>query len=236
MKLMTLNGKKGYERLHFLPFNRDFKVRNPLVDSINEYGFQVPIILIRTDVITGNEELYVVDGQNRAVTAEFMDITFYAVIDDELKFDSKAALVQYVAKLNSTQVKWTPANYVYAYTYLGFPEYIKLNKYVQGCSYSLTTVATMLSGFRSKSHTPDTVMKGTFICRLTKEFEYSISVSRKASKFGRLSSKMMLGLHYVASLKSFDEVKFLKEYEKNYQCIKELKLDDYTDIFSSWIK
>lgn len=236
MRLIKLNGKKGFQKLNFLPFNRDFKVRSNLVDSINQYNFQVPVLLIKTDVITGTEELYVVDGQNRAVTAEYMDVPFYAVIDDELKFNSKADLVQYVAKLNSTQVKWTAANYVHAYTYLGFPEYIKLNAYVQGSNHSLQTVATMLSGFRSRTHVPETIMKGTFECKLAKEFEYSKDVSVKASKFGRLTSKMMLALHYVASLKTFDEAKFLREYKRNYQCVRELRLDDYTDIFSSWIK
>lgn len=236
MRLLTFNGKVGFKKLNFLPFNRDFKVRNNLVDSINQFGFQVPILLVKTDVITGTEELYVVDGQNRAVTAEYLDKTFYGVLDNTLIFQSKSELVQYVAKLNSTQVKWSAANYVHAYTYLGFPEYIKLNKYNKNNPYSLTTIAAMLTGFRSKGECPRTVAEGTFTAHLEKELDYSLSVAAKASKHGRLTNRMMLALHYVASLKTFDENKFLNQYRKQYECIKEMKLDDFTDVFTSWIK
>lgn len=235
MKQITLNGKKGFEKLSIFPFNRDFKVRKELVDSMNKYGFEGAILLIKTDLITGVDELYIADGQNRAVTAAYLDISFYANISN-CEFKDKTELVHYIASRNSTQRKWTNADYVHTYTYLGYPEYITLNRYVRNCPYTLNTVASMLTGFRSKGECPRVIMAGTFVAHLTKELDYSLSVAAKASEFGRLSNRMMRALHYVASLKTFDETKFLKEYKKQYKCIKELKLDDFTDIFTSWIK
>ena len=47
---------------------------------------------------------------------------------------------------------------------------------------------------------------------------------------------MLLALHYVAQMSSFDEAKFVEKYYKSAKEIKELKLDDYSDIFSAWIQ
>lgn len=234
MKLITLNGKAGFKKLRFLPFNRPFGVRKDLIEKINTYGFISPIKVIITDLITGAEELFVVDGQHRAAAANFLDITFYAEIID-LKFKSASEIVQFVASLNSTQVNWTTISYVNAYVYLGYPEYIKLNKYTKRGPYSISAVASMLNGIRTKGATPHSVKEGTFVASLTKEFEYTLEVSAKASKFARLTNRMGLGIHYVANLKSFNEEKFLKNFEKHYEYVRDLGLDDFTDIFMSWI-
>lgn len=235
MKLLTFNGKNGYKKLHVLPFNRKFNIRETLVRKMNEYGFIVPIILIKTDLITGIEELFIADGQHRAAAADYLDIPFYGVLSD-IKFKSTAEIVKYVASLNSTQKPWVDVDYVTAYTYLGYPEYIILNRYKQKSSYSLSATAAMLTGIRSKGGAPRTVKEGTFKAYLTKELDYTLELSAKLSKFGKLTNRMGLGLHYVASLRSFDEKRFIKEYEKNYDRIVEMSLDDFSDIFESWIK
>jgi len=212
MKLLKFNGKKGYKKLNHLPFNRDFTVRTSLEEKMILYGYEVPIILIKTDLITGVEELFIADGQFRAVTAAHLNILFYGILKDRT-FKTIGEIVNYVASLNSTQEKWTNRVYVKAFTYLGLPEYIKLNRYVQESPFTLSAVACMLHGIRSKGATPSSLRDGTFACNLEEEFKYTNEVATKARKATkrRITGRMGLGLHYVAS-------------------------DDFTDLFLSWMR
>lgn len=235
MKLLTFKNQEEYNKLKHLPFNREFRYRDDLASKMNTYGFQGAILLIETDLISGKKELFVADGQHRALTANRLGIPFYGTLNTEIEFKSISDIVLFVASLNSTQKKWSADDYIRAYCYLNFKEYKTLVKIKQGCPFSSTTVASMLLGFRSKGFGVRHLEEGTFVCNLLEETKYTLSLAAKLSKYGTLTSRMALALHYVASLKTFDEEKFTKKYKENYKIIRELKLDDYSDIFSSWL-
>lgn len=235
MKLLIFNGKAGYKKLRHLPFNRSYSIREKLVKNMHKYGFISPINLIKTNLITGVDELFIADGQHRAIAADYLDIPFYGTISD-IKFESTAEIVKYVASLNSTQTPWNDKVYVEAYTYLNYPEYLTLNKYVKKSPYSLSATAAMLTGIRSKGGAPRTIKEGTFKANLTAELDYTIEVSAKLSKYGKLTNRMGLALHYVASLAEFNEEQFIEKYKKYYDSIIEMSLDDFTTVFQSWIR
>lgn len=235
MKLITYNGAKDYGKLKHLPFNRGFKVRKNLIDSMNKKGFVVPILIVKTDLITGKKEPFIVDGQNRAITAAFLDIPFYAV-EVDIDFESLDELVEYVAELNSTHKSWKLDNYVEAYAYLNYKPYKKLLSITQKTYFTIPTVAVMLYGTRSNSVVKQKIENGDFVINQLKETENTLRIVAELSKHERFTSRMVLALHYVASLKYFNEDKFKKNYKEKASEIKELNLDDYTDVFSSWIK
>ena len=78
MKLIQLNGVSGYKKLNHLPFNRDYILRKGLVASMKKRGFIIPILVCYTTAIDGVRQLYILDGQHRALAAQYLDITFYA--------------------------------------------------------------------------------------------------------------------------------------------------------------
>ena len=162
MKVIKFNGKQDYSKLNHLPFNRRFTVRTDLVQSMNDFGFIDPIKLIETDIITGRKELFVADGQHRAITAAFLDIEFYGVVIDVV-FTTKEALVEFVSNLNSTHKVWTISNYVDSYAYLQKEPYKTLLSYKGKNPYSLHTLATMLYGYRSKNSVTKKIEDGTFV-------------------------------------------------------------------------
>lgn len=234
MKVIKFNGKQDYSKLNHLPFNRRFTVRTDLVQSMNDFGFIDPIKLIETDIITGKKELFVADGQHRAITAAFLDIEFYGVVIDVI-FTTKESLVEFVSNLNSTHKVWTISNYVDSYAYLQKESYKTLLSYKGKSPYSLYALATMLYGYRSKNSVTKKIEDGTFVINNEEGTKYTLLLAAKYSKHEPLTNRMLLALNYVCSLTSFDEPKFEAIYKEKAKQIKELKLDDYTDIFSSWI-
>lgn len=235
MKLIKFKGSKDYNKLNHLPFNRQFKVREDLTKKMNEYGFQVSLVLIKTNLINGKEEIYIADGQHRAITAAFLNIDFHGTLSD-IKFNTVEEIVNYVASLNSAHSPWNTLNYAESYAYLGKKEYQKLLEVTQKSPYSIQTISTMLYGFRRRGDVASHIKDGTFKVNQLEQTLYTLELSAKLSKIEKLSSRMILALHYVASLKSFNEEKFTSMYKDTAKQIKELKLDDYTDVFQSWTK
>lgn len=234
MKLITFNGASDYNKLNHLPFNRSFSVRQDLMDKMNTYGFTCPIFLIETTLIDGKKKKWVVDGQHRAVTAAFLNIPFYAIVVD-LQFKSISEIVHYVASLNSAQKPWSAINYVESYNFLNYPEYNTLLTIKNSSPYSVETIASLLGGHRTTGNNLKHLKNGTFVANHIKETKYTLELAAKLGKYQKLTSRMVLALNYVASLKTFDEEKFTLQYKTNAKAIKELKLDDYSDIFSSWL-
>lgn len=233
MKIVKFKTENEYLKLQHFPFNRNYGYRNDLAEKMNKYGFVGAIVLIVTDVF-GKLETFIADGQNRAATAARLGIEFQGAIVDHV-FKTIPEIVQFVASLNSTQKAWIPMDYVRAYVYLNFKDYITLVNVKKSCPFTLTTVAQMLHGYRSRGNVTDHLKNGTFVCNQLAETKYTLELAAKLSKVGVMSSRMAIALHYVASMKNFDEEKFIKAYTVNYKCIKELKLDDYSDVFASWL-
>ena len=234
MKLIHFNGASDYGKLNHLPFNRKFCVRTDLMQKMNTYGFTCPLQMIETSLIDGKKKKWLVDGQHRAVTAAFLNIPFTAVLI-EREFKSIEEIVHYVSSLNSAQKAWSVANYVDSYNFLGYKEYNILLQVTSSCNYSVETVATLLHGFRGAGYNSKALKDGKFKANLLEETKYTLSLAAKLSKYSRLTSRMVLALHYVASLKTFQEQLFTLKYKTNAKAIKELKLDDYSDIFCSWL-
>ena len=235
MKLVTIK-KHEIQNYKLLPFNRYAQVRRDLINKINQYGFTVPILIIETDVIIGKKELYVVDGQHRLLTASYLNVEPQAIILSNT-FNSIPEVVDFVAALNATHKSWILEDYVNAYAHLAYPEYITLNKVKSEAPYSLATLACMLYGFRTKGSVASMIRNGTFKCKLLEETLNTLKFAAKLSKYGILTSRMLIALHYVYhSNSNFNEDFFEDKYKQEYYRVRELKLDDYSDEFSSWIQ
>lgn len=235
METIKFNGRKDYNKLNLLPFNRKTEVRQDLVKKMNEYGFIQPINLIKTDLLDGKQQIYIADGQNRAMAAHFLDIPFYGVLVN-IKFKSIEEIVKYVASLNSTQNKWGVYDYAKSYAYLGKRDYITLLNITEHSPYKISTMSSLLTGFRARGKSTGAVKEGTFKVYLLEETKDTLRFVAKLSKYGEVTVRMVYGIHYVKSLPRFDENKFIQRYQKNYEKFKEWDLNDYSNLFSSWLK
>jgi len=233
MKLIIFNNAKECDKLNHLPFNRNFSVRTDLMDKMNQYGFTVPINIIKTDVIDGVSKLWIADGQHRAATALHLGIPFTGIVN-EIPFKKVDDIVKYVSSLNSASKSWSLKNYVEAYNFLNYIDYNTLLKLSNSSPYSVNTLSAMLTGVRSTTNVAEKVKTGQFKINLYDETVDTINHSAVLSKYGRVTSRMIHALHYVKHLPRFDKAKFNKAYISKINTIKELKLDDYTELFQSW--
>jgi hypothetical protein len=237
-KVIYFTTREDYKKLHHLPFNRDYGFRNELAEKMAKYGFVGAIILIYTDLFStdGKKYYYVADGQNRAATATQLGIEFTGIVVD-VEFKTVEEIVHFVASLNSTQRQWNPSDYIKTFIHLHYPDYITLRDVKKTCTFTFTTIASMLYGWRSRGYVSDMIEDGTFKVNMLKETEYTLSLAAKLSAIVRskMSSRMALALHYVSSLKQFNEEKFTEKYVANYNEIREKSLDDYSDVFAEWL-
>lgn len=237
MKLIKIEGRKGYDKLHNLPFNRQFSVRPELTESMKRYGFINPILLVETDVVDGKMKTWIADGQNRALSAAFLDIEFYGVVSQQ-KFKDIAELVSFVAQLNSTQKQWYSIDYAQAYNYLGYEEYHKLLVVKNAYTYSVETVASMLhsQSTRSRQDSPRLIKSGKFVAKYFDETHKTMAMAGVLSKYKKLTSKMLLALHQTRGLEGFVDEVFITNFNANHDIVWECKEDKYLELFKSFIK
>lgn len=234
MKLMTFDVDNA-GKLKYLPFNRNATVRTDLMEKMHQYGFTVPINIIKTDIITGKSSLWIADGQHRAMTALHIGIPFTGIVNDHLIFKSKADIVKYVSSLNSASKPWTLLNYVEAYNFLNYEDYARLLKVTNNSPYSVNVISSIMVGVRGKGRTGSAIKNGTYKITLYNEAITALKFAARLGKYERVTARMMLALGNVMLHPRFDAALFEEKYMNNAKQVKELNLDDYTDMFQSWL-
>lgn len=237
MKLVKLNKDTFEKTVKHLPFNRSFGSRQGLAESIEKYGFSVPIIIIRAR-IAGTLAKWVADGQNRACTAIEMKKEFYGVILDKIFIDIKE-IVEFVSFLNSKSDPWKIRNYCESFAFLGNKHYSYLIKRAQETEFTLGTLAILYYGQLTRRSgivaTKIKTGKFTVISKIPAEKSISLAMELKGKYI--FNSRMLLALFSVmVTEEKFSSIKFKANFIKNYKTIKPLGLDDYTNIFRSWSK
>lgn len=227
------NGSIGYKKLSFLPFNRDFTLRESLVKSMQERGFITHVYCCYSKAITGTRELYVLDGQHRALAAQYLNIPFHVAIL-EIEPETTEELVHLVAVYNNTSVSWQLETYCKAYAILGKVDYLELLRISKENGQTISTTAYLLSGvFNAKSVNNSTSIKtGAFKINAKISAEQTFLLI-KDLKF-KMSGRMLMAFHYVRLTKdNFNFFKFKTEFNKEYKNLKSLRLDDFTEKFIS---
>lgn len=230
MKLNIIKGAKGYKKLNHLPFNREFSLRNKLVESIKIYGFIQPIVLCYSNFEFPDEEpkLYILDGQHRALAAQYLDVNFTAVILD-YKNINVTQIINIVAKLNNSAVAWTLEDYCKAWHSLGKTDYTTLLSVKKNYGYTIDTLASILSGHITRQRVTDHVKEGIF--KVTSK-ESTLVTLKLLTKTKRMNSRMLISFHRVRlTVDNFDFKVFKTKFEQQYEAIKAESYDDYFEIF-----
>lgn len=223
---------ENIHKLQYLSFNRPAGSRKILVNSINKHGVITVLNLIKTDLISGEEEYYIADGQNRAKS--IMNTNKDApVFICETVFTTIAEIVNYVSLLNSLQVPWKADDYIKAYAELNLPDYKFLDSFKGATSWSLNTLAILFTSSNTKSL--HSLKNGTYKANTKKEGLEVIEFANKLGKHHIMSSRMLLSLNRTMKLKAFNEENFEKNYILNIQDVIKMDLDKYDDIFEQWI-
>jgi len=217
-----------------LPFNRNFAPRQDLIDKMNKYGFVQPILVIRTSIIDGVERYYVIDGHHRAASAMSINLPFWGIVLEN-EFKDTVELVEFVASLNNSQNPWHLDDYVRAFSQVGMNEYKKLIVVKSQSVFTFLTLACMLGGTNSRS-VVKSIKRGTFKVVRLSETKKTLNYAAELSKYRQMTNRMVLSLHRVMTVESFDKKKFTQAYAKNVEELAKLQLDTFDDTFISWLK
>lgn len=234
MKFQILKGKKGYNKLNHLPFNRDFYLRPGLLESVKELGFITVIYCCYSDVINGVRTLYILDGQHRALVAQFLDIDFPIVILDE-EPKTKEQLVKLTARYNNSSVAWKICVYINAYITLNYENYIVLNKVSIENGFSHRVIGCMLSDklHDGGSKTVDKIKHGTFKVTNLKETLETLNLVKQLDEL--MNNSMLLSFHRLRLMNSnFNFEIFKEKFNENYIELKATTYRLYDDLFNSW--
>lgn len=235
MKSIDFKSREDFaKKVNSMPFNRDPKVVKELVENMNRFGFTVPILLIKTNLLDGFDRMYIVDGHNRATTALYLNIPFTGILLPN-KFSNLEELVEFVSSLNNSQKAWINMDYIRSYAHVGKKEYIDLIQIKSKTPYSITAVATTLSSV-GKTAPSENIKKGNFKITRLKEANDVFTYAGELSKYKPLSNRMMLSLNAVMALEIFDKKKFTEAYAKHCHKISKLSLDRFESTFISWLQ
>jgi hypothetical protein len=236
-KTMTIffSSREDFDKkINSMPFNRDAKVRKDLIVNMIKYGFTVPILMIKTNLLDGFERIYIVDGHNRAITALYLNIPFFGVLLPN-KFSNLEELVEFVSSLNNSQKAWINMDYIRSYAHVGKKEYIDLIQIKSKTPYSITAAATILSSV-GKTAQSENIKKGNFKITRLAEAQEVFKYAGELSKYKPLSNRMVLSLSSVMALEIFDKKKFEESYAKYCHKISKLSLDSFESTFISWLQ
>lgn len=224
LKVLT---PKDIKSISVLPFQRQASLRQSLVNSMKEHGFLGTIIMIRTSLIAGSDKLYIIDGQNRFLAANYLNLPITATI---LTIDTtKEYLVKLIATLNSTGKQWVTEDYINAYAALGNTSYLGLINLVKECKkLSIGMIARVVT-----YKNPGNLRRGLFV--LTDETVKAVKdMNDLLHKIPKQKVSDIEVLFKVVSSKKFDSDVFVSNYTKNIEVLTPLLPLERERIYNSW--
>lgn len=159
MKL-SIKHTDSYKKFSILPMNREIRSKHveELVDSIRNMGIIRPVVACQTNVIEGEDKLYIVDGQHlaTALEREGMSIPYTTIeVEDEQE------LIHKMGKLNNSSKSWVLIDYVNAYKFCN-NEYRKLLKFKNLYNLELMMVGALCRNEYSITSNSQVIKAGNF--------------------------------------------------------------------------
>jgi len=77
---------------------------------------------------------------------------------------------------------------------------------------------------------------GTFTIENLEETKRVLHFAKELTQIGNLSNRMLLSLSRVMVLDNFDKKKFINAYKKYHFSLTEMKLDNFDNLFISWLQ
>lgn len=215
------------KQIAVLPFQRQASVRQTLVNSMKDHGFLGTILMIKSNIITGAEQLYIIDGQHRFLAARLLNLQIAASIIEINT--TKEHLVQLISTLNSTGQKWTIGDYINAYASLNNQSYVNLLKLATNCKkLSLASIANIVT---RKNH--NIIKNGKFT--LTDDINKQIiQLNSLLCKIPKQSIKDVEILFNLVDNKTFNDDVFVTNYLDNITTLTALLPSEKERIYNSW--
>ncbi|MFA1821195.1 hypothetical protein ACDX78_13645 [Virgibacillus oceani] len=205
-----------YSIFYLSKFNREVLMTNEMLKQAKE-GIVAPIIV--------NEEMIIIDGQNRFIHSRKVNVPVKYIIVEGLTEED-------ITRMNTNQRKWNLKDFIEAFANQGKEEYIKLIDLInQRSSSGITNVLNV------SIDSPTGVTKSS---KLIKSGDFQFHNYEKAVEFFRFMvhfrektktpkrSKFEAALHELYRLEKFDENRIIRKVIQN-ELDEEIKVKNTTN-------
>ena len=219
MKL-SIKHTDSYKKFSILPMNREIRSKHveELVDSIRNMGIIRPVVACQTNVIEGEDKLYIVDGQHSATALEREGM---AIPYTTIEVEDEQELIHKMGKLNNSSKSWVLIDYVNAYKFCN-NEYRKLLKFKNLYNLEIMMAATLCRNEYSIASSSQVIKSGNFevsnpkaeqMCKDFSDIFLKLTAVDRSVKFSFLNA-------FIQSYDKISQDEVIDNLDKNLKKIK----------------
>jgi hypothetical protein len=220
-----------YSKFTVLPMNRgiDSKHVQKMIASLRLQGCIRVVQCCRTNIIEGEEKLYIIDGQHLATALEREGQPIPYI---EIEVTSEEDLVEKMAYLNNSSKSWDLLNYINAWKMIR-PDYMKLFKWKNMYDIEITMLAAIGINNAGIRNTTASIKTGNFqitnpkaedMCKAFNDIFLKIGMSDRSVKFQFLSA-------FLQAYGTYNHTKVMSNIEKHMKTVKLLTDGDSTGAY-----
>ena len=220
-----------YSKFTVLPMNRgiDSKHVQKMIASLRLQGCIRVVQCCRTNIIEGEEKLYIIDGQHLATALEREGQPIPYI---EIEVTSEEDLVEKMAYLNNSSKSWDLLNYINAWKMIR-PDYMKLFKWKNMYDIEITMLAAIGINNAGIRNTTSSIKTGNFqitnskaedMCKAFNDIFLKIGMSDRSVKFQFLAA-------FLQAYGTYNHTKVMSNIEKHMKTVKLLTDGDSTGTY-----
>lgn len=228
LKLKLAN---DYSKFAILPMNRaiDSKHVQKMIASLRLQGCVRVVQCCRTNIIEGEEKLYIIDGQHLATALEREGQPIPYI---ETEVTSEEDLIEKMAYLNNSSKSWDLMNFINAWKMIR-PDYMKLFKWKNMYDIEITMLAAIGINNAGIRNTTASIKTGNFqitnskaeeMCKAFNDIFLKIGMSDRSVKFQFLAA-------FLQAYGTYNHTKVMSNIEKHMKTVKLLTDGDSTGAY-----
>jgi len=228
LKLKLAN---DYSKFAVLPMNRgiDSKHVQKMIARLRLQGCVRVVQCCRTNIIEGEEKLYIIDGQHLATALEREGQPIPYI---ETEVTSEEDLIEKMAYLNNSSKSWDLMNFINAWKMIR-PDYMKLFKWKNMYDIEITMLAAIGINNAGIRNTTASIKTGNFqitnskaeeMCKAFNDIFLKIGMSDRSVKFQFLAA-------FLQAYGTYNHTKVMSNIEKHMKTVKLLTDGDSTGTY-----
>lgn len=231
-KDLKIKHTTNYSTFSVLPMNRgiDSKHVQKMIASLRIQGCVRVVQCCKTNIIEGEEKLYIIDGQHLATALEREGQPIPYI---EIEIESEEDLIEKMAYLNNSSKSWDLMNFINAWKMIR-PDYMKLFKWKNMYDIEITMLAIIGVNSGAIKHSTGVVKTGEFkitnpqaeaMCKAFNDIFLKIGKSDRSIKFQFLNAFMQ------AFNPTYNHNSTMLAIDKHLKTVKLMAIGDETGSF-----
>lgn len=222
METIKIEFSKDYNLFKTFNYNREVDEKRTLKisQSIKEFGFCVPILVVKTE-----DFYFIVDGQHRFIAGKIIEETIPYIVINSVPEDR---IPYFISALNSPQKAWTGKNFFNMWLGLRKEGFLEIENFMQKYKFDLNQIMKLLfsgkdifsrtSGVNTGSlRNPNFKITDFKKTEIIKTYEQLESISKIDSRYSQLYNNNKFKDALIETMKdnNYNHTRMLEVLKKN---------------------